>query len=201
MWKANELHEIASEHYMWVQGKNGNDGWGGEKLRFQSRALESLTELYYRTNKKGVRGKMRIRREWLNQLTPLSLAIWWLDDGSLVSDTRQGVFCTDGFSLEEVKILDRYMKKVWNISTSIGQIQGKDQYRLWIRSTESLQTFLKIILPHIHVADMLQKTLLLYKDSQLQQRWISEIVRLSQFSQVVVEQQLVEKRSKWKKFR
>ena len=200
-WKVSELKEISSDHAVWRQGTGGKDGWGGEKLRYQSRALESLTDLYRLTHKKEVRGKMQIRRSWLNTLTPLSLAVWWLDDGSLVGDTRQGVFCTDGFSLDEVKILDRYMKKVWNVGTSIGQVQHKDQYRLWMRSTENLQAFLRIILPHIPVASMLQKILLLYIDSQLQQRWISEIVHLSTFSEEIVLEQLAVKRAKWKKFR
>ena len=201
LWKAHALRKIASEHYIWTQGKDGKDGYGGEKLRFQSRALEALTELYRLIHKKGEKGKMRVRRTWLNQLTPLSLAIWWLDDGSLVGDTRQGVLCTDGFSLEEVKILDRYMKKVWNIGTGISRVKDKEQYRLRIHSTENLQKFLRIILPHIPVAEMLPKVLLLYKDSQLQQRWISEVLHLSHFSEDVIRQQVAMKKAQWKHFR
>lgn len=198
LFKAHELVEIASEKYMWRQGRDGKDGFGGEKLRFQSRALETLTELYQLTHKQK---KFRIRRKWLNMLTPLSLAVWWLDDGSLVSDTRQGVFCTDGFPLNQVKILDRYMKKVWGINTVVGRVNETDQYRLWIRSTEGLQKFLRIILPHIPVETMLPKVLMLYNDSELQQRWISEVINLSIFPRAVVEKQLAAKRQKWKKFR
>jgi len=144
-WKTKELAEIASEKHTWLQSKDGKDGYGQAKLRFQSRALPTLTELYQLTHKKGQQGKIRIRRKWLNLLTPLSLTVWWLDDGSLVSDTRQGVFCTDGFSHDEVRLLDRYMKKVWGITTGISQVKDKDQYRLWIRSTDSLQKFLQTI--------------------------------------------------------
>src|SRR3989344_6577705 len=117
-WKANELKEITADRSQWVQGTDEKpDGWGTVKFRFQSAALPSLTELHRLTHK-GISGpKARVRRSWLNKLTPLSLAIWWLDDGSLVSDSRQGVLCTDSFSLFEVEILQKYLQTVWNIQT------------------------------------------------------------------------------------
>ena len=153
LWKARELAEIASEKHTWEQGTNsiGSDGWGGKKLRFQSKALPQLTEIF-RLIHKG--GKKTIRRKWLNMLTPLSLAVWWMDDGSLVGDTKQGVFSTDSFSLEEVKILDRYMKKVWHITTKIGRTK-EGYFRLGIRSTEELKKIMRIVLRHIPVEEML----------------------------------------------
>jgi hypothetical protein len=200
-WKVKKLSEIASQKCVWRQGKDGSDGWGGEKLRFQSRALEELTLLYELTHKKSRTGKIRIRRKWLNQLTPLSLLIWWFDDGSLVSDSRQGVFCTDGFSLPEIKIIQRYLQVVWKIKTSIGKVAHTEQYRIWIRSSEELKKFLRIVLPYLEVANMLPKVILLYRDSELQQRWISEIINLTKFSKETVEKYLAEKKKKWKKFR
>ena len=197
-WKTTSLSEVSSVHHTWQQGTKGRDGWEREKLRYQSKALASLTELYHLTAK----GKrFRIQRKWLNLLTPLSLAIWWCDDGSLVSDSRQGVFCTDGFSLDEVRTLDRYMKKVWGITTAVGRIGKTDQYRLWIRSTESLQKFLRIILPYIPVESMLSKVLMMYRDPHLQQRWISEVITHSPFSKRAVERQLKLKKEGWKQFR
>ena len=200
-WKVEELKEISGSRMLWKQGKNGSDGFGGEKLRYQSKALGALTEIYNLVTK---RGKKRVSRKWLNQLTPLSLAVWWMDDGSLIANSRKGVFCTDGFSCEEVEIIRKYLKKVWNIETKIGRtegISGRKYYRLYIRSTEELKKFLRIILPYIPVKEMLPKTLLLYKDSQLQQRWISEVVELSKFSRSTVEKYLKIKKSKWQSFR
>jgi len=127
-----------------------------------------------------------------------------MDDGSLVADSRQGVFCTDGFSRKEVLLLKRYLKKVWQIKTSIGKIKRKpnrEYYRLWIRSTYELKKFLRLILPYVQVESMLPKVLLLYKDSQLQQRWISEVSQLSGFSEEVIKKYLAEKKAKWKNFR
>lgn len=201
-WKAEQLKEIASKSYYWRSKQF--DGLGGEKLRFQSLALESLTNLYDLTSYKG---KLRIRRKWLNILSPLSLAIWWLDDGSLIVNGRRGVLCTDPFILDEQKILAQYLLKVWGINTHIGKIsrdwKGKhiEYYRLWIRSSEELRKLLRIILPHIEVPQMLPKITLLYKNIELQQRWISEVSKLTGFPEDLVQKYTDEKKKKWKNFR
>lgn len=196
LWKVKALKEISGEHCTWKQGINGKDGWGGMKLRYQSLALPVLTGIYNLTHKKS---KLKIRRKWLNMMAPLSLAIWWCDDGSLIVNSRKGVFCTDGFDLETQKILARYLRIVWDVRVHIGRRQNV--WRLWMRSTEELQKFLRIIIPYIPVASMLPKVILLYKDPELQQRWISEIIHLSKFSLKVVNNYLGVKRLKWKNFR
>jgi len=201
-WKADELKEITSNRSQWIQGtESKSDGLGTIKYRFQSAALPSLTELYRLTHKGTSGPKARVRRAWLNKLTPLSLAVWWLDDGSLVSDSRQGVLCTDSFSLQEVEILQKYLENIWNIKTALGKVRKTEHYRLWIRSTEELKKFLSIIIPHIFIENMLYKILLVYKDPMLQQRWISEVVNLGSFSEEIVLQQLQKKKSKMKNFR
>ena len=137
----------------------------------------------------------------------MSLAIWWLDDGSIIGNGRKGVFCTDSFDEKSVKLLVHYLKTVWNVETHCAPIRRMRDgiqhtyYRLWIRSSEELQKFLRIILPYIPVAEMLPKVLLLYKDSQLQQRWISEVVEATKFDQRIVVRYLDEKKSKWTQYR
>lgn len=198
-WKVEQLKEISSDKCVWQQKP---DGFGGVKLRYQSRALEALTELYHLTHK---RKQFRIRRKWLNLLTPLSLAIWWLDDGSIIGNGRKGVFCTDDFFHDELKVLARYLQKIWNIKVAIGRVgksgRRKNQYRLWVRSTGELKKFLRIILPKVKCISMLAKLIILYKDSKLQQRWTSEISQLTEFSKKLVEKLTLEKKSKWKNFR
>jgi len=200
-WKLEQLKEISGEKCWWIQS---NNELGGDKIRYQSLALESLTDLYRLTHEKQ---ELRIRRKWLNTLTPLSLAVWWLDDGSLITNGRRGVLCTDCFPYKEQKLLVRYLYKVWNVKVAIGKIHrewnGKqfEYYRLWIRSSEELQKLLRIILPHIKIASMLSKVLFMYKNIDLQQRWISEVGKATGFSQKVIERCLNEKKSRWKKFR
>ena len=198
-WKQKELKEISSEKDAWRQK---NDGFGFDKLRFQSRALEELTAIYKLTHKKN---KLVIKRKWLNKMSPLSLAVWWMDDGSIVANGRKGVICTDSFDFESQKLLAHYLAKVWKIKVSINPItrnykgERKQYYRLWIRSTEEFKKFLRIILPYM-VESMLYKAIILYKDSRLQQRWISEVVEKTKFSRDTVEKYLLEKQSKYKRF-
>ena len=188
LWKVKSLKEISSKNCLWEQSD--------EKLRYQSLALESLTELYYLIHQNG---KFSASRKWLNLLTPLSLAVWWLDDGSLVANSRKGVFCTDGFSEKEVLRLKSYLAKRWEVRVQIGKM-GR-YHRLWIYSSEELKKFLRIILPYIPVANMLPKVILLYKDPNLQKRWISEVCQLTKFSPKIIKRYLDEKRKRWKIFR
>ncbi len=197
-WKAEALKEICGKKCVWRQGSRAErDGWGTIKLRFGSKALPELTELSVLTR----RGKKKtVRRKWLNQLTPLSLAIWWCDDGSLVSHTRHGVICTDGFTREEVQILRKYLRTVWHISTAITRT-SRGHYRISIRSREELKKFLRIILPHIPVESMLYKATLLFKNIHSQQRWISEMTNLSLFSKSTIESIVRGRKKEFAQFR
>lgn len=190
LWKAELLLEIqrpVSSHQQMPDGYSKD-----AKLHFSSKNTERLMGLYeliYKT------GKKSIRRRWLNLMTPLSLLIWWLDDGSIIS-SRKGVFCTDGFSLEEIEILKRYLLVVWNITTHIGQVSSrKSQYRLYFHGVEELKKFLRIILPELKIKSMLYKFFLKYKDHDLQQRWISEIASLSGFSDLEIRESVEQRRS------
>ena len=200
-WKVKLLEEVSSTACWWRQEKNG---LGGVMLRYQSVALPALTELYRLTHEGN---KLTIRRRWLNRLSPLSLAIWWLDDGSIVTNGRRGVFCTDPFPEAEVKLLQRYLLVVWNIRTTVGKISRirdgieRSYFRLWIRSSEELIKLFRIILPFVKAPSMLPKVMLLYRDSELQQRWISEVSKATGFPEDIVTRYALEKKSRWKNFR
>jgi hypothetical protein len=176
-WKVSMLKQISSENSVIIQKPDGFST--NQKLLYQSRALESLTTIYSRTYSHNT---IEIKRSWLNHLTPLSLAIWWLDDGSLISNKRKGVLCTDGFSKDFVEILSKYLFVVWGITARVASVSGKNRklskqteyYRLWFSTTE-LKKFLRIILPYIPTQSCLSKVMITYKDLELQQRWISEV--------------------------
>lgn len=202
LWKVKQLKEVASEKSVSVQKADGYSS--SRKWRFISRRLPALTELHRALYKNNT---LVIRRKWLNTMTPLSLAVWWCDDGSLISyGGRKGVFCTDGFDKKSVQVLARYLKVVWGIQTTVAPVgrkrdgKQKQYWRLWIRSSEELKKFLRIILPHLPEC-MLHKTILLYKDHQLQQRWISEIVTRTGFSRPAVEAAYEKKKTRWRDFR
>ena len=201
-WKIKQLKTISSMKSTWSQKSGFNENaivW-----RYQSLALVELSEIYKLTHKND---KFSVTRKWLNKLTPLSLAIWWLDDGSLIANGRKGVLCTDSFDGKEQELLANYLLKVWHVRVSIGKVKRvykgelREYYRLWFRSSEELKKFLRIILPYIKVSSMLYKVVLLYKDFNLQQRWISEVSNLSGFSKEIIQKVIDDKKSRWKSFR
>lgn len=198
-WKVEQLKEISGTNHVWEQ--DGPDGWGQDKLRYQSAALESLTELFRLTHP---HGQFRIRRKWLNQLSCLSLCVWWLDDGSLLNG-KQGVICTDGFSYEELLLVVRYFRVVWELNPRIGRVSTTgpraNQYRLWFRSRDDLIRFLRLILPHMAVPSLLKKVLLLYHDPDLQQRWISEVSEATGFSMSLIQAVVETRKAELARFR
>ena len=194
-WKIQELQEISGDNCYRLQPA---DGWSkNKKLHYHSRSNTVITEIYNLTHYDD--GNISFNRKWLKLLTPLSLLIWWLDDGSLVKNSRQGIFCTEGFNRDGVLALSNHLKKKWGIETNIGR-RGK-YYQLRIYSTENLKKFFRLVLPHFAVPSMLPKVILLYKDTDLQKRWISEVSELTKIPISVVEQYTKEKSSRWKSFR
>jgi len=208
-WKRDQLRPelSASAHDTWEQTvPEKSEEYGKQKLRYQSGAKPSLTYIYYLTHKGSERDEIKIWRTWLNEMTPLSLAVWWCDDGSLVGNASQGIFCTDGFGEENVRVLDRYMKMKWGITTTImttGKYTktGIERYRLTIKTHEDLKKFLRIIMPYIPTQSMLKKVLLLYNDADLQQRWISEMVTHTTYQREQLEELCETRKAQYKAFK
>jgi hypothetical protein len=73
-------------------------------------------------------------------------------------------------------------------------------HRLWIDSREHVKKFLRFILPHIPVFEMLYKSTLLFHDPELQQRWISEMESLSIFSKQEIEKLVVARKARLSAF-
>lgn len=189
LWKISQFSEISSPNHLWYNKSR-------TKIRYCSRALPELTILSNLTYQKG---RKTLSRKWLNSLTPLSLAILWCDDGSLISNTMKGVFCLDNFSFNEQLLFVTYLQKVWGIEAKIYQT-NKNYYRTYL-NRENLIKFLRLILPYIPVKSMLYKATLLYKDEVLQQRWISEMQNLTSFSLIEIVELIESRKAQLKYFR
>uniref|UniRef100_A0AB39A664 Homing endonuclease LAGLIDADG domain-containing protein n=1 Tax=Borodinellopsis insignis TaxID=3229915 RepID=A0AB39A664_9CHLO len=186
-WKADNMKSLASDKAIHLQQVCKGSYGKTPMYRFQTLANGVLTELHSIVT---VKNKLKIKRSWLNHLTPLSLMCWWLDDGSIMGNGRKGTICTDSFSRSEVEILSKYLQVVWKIKTTVSRRKIKDKvnkrerfvFRLSI-STTPLKDFLRIFLQYIPTKEMIYKVCLLYNDYELQQRWISELKRnIPQFS-------------------
>lgn len=73
-----------------------------------------------------------IKPEVCKLITPISLAYWHMDDGSLkkVKNTEAHIICTDSFSKDEVLLLGDMFKKNYGIHVSYHLKGGK--YRIYI---------------------------------------------------------------------
>ncbi len=106
--------------------------------------FRSLREETYPNNRKTV------SQEWLDKLTPLSLAVWYMDDGTYHINRNTIEIYTNSFSLEEHHLMQRHFQQTWNISPTIVK-RGKGQrkkYCLYFPRNEAVK-LLHIIHPHI----------------------------------------------------
>ena len=201
LWKTQNLKEIQTECSRQIQPSNGYSN--NKKLLFQSCACESLTQIYHHTYSQN---RLNIKRCWLNHLKPLSLAIWWLDDGSIIGNGKRGVICTDSFSHKDHQVLKRYLAVVWKIEVNIGQLKriydGKVKYyfRLYLNNS-ALRKFFKLIMHYTPIPSMIYKYCLLYKDTELQERWISEMLIAFPDYEFEIRETIRSRKSKAKYFR
>ena len=79
--------------------------------------------------------------EFLNKLTARSLAYWFMDDGS-----NCGALCTHCFSLEENKLIQKYLKEKWDIETTIQR--NYEQYFIYF-TKQGKKVFASLVKPYI----------------------------------------------------
>jgi ubiquinol-cytochrome c reductase cytochrome b subunit len=77
-------------------------------------------------------------------LTPLALAIWFMDDGSKIG--KGAKIATNCFTYNEIIFLSEVLYKKYNIKTSVISSGINKGYTLYI-STTSMSIFIKLIKP------------------------------------------------------
>lgn len=111
-------------------------------------------------------GRKKISLKYLNQLTPLGIAVWWMDDGNISltkdGDNRYGKLSTHCFNYEENVLIQKYFKDKWNIDVSVKQ--ERSYFFIKIRASE-LKKLIKIIYPYvIQIPSMIYKIDMKYKN-------------------------------------
>ena len=100
-------------------------------------------------------GKKIIPKDIFSVLVhPLSLAVWYMDDGNLDFRDRyhcNATFATYGFSEKECRTLVEVLQKNFGIASRIHQttMRNKVYYRLYILS-RSTDVFMGLIRPYMH---------------------------------------------------
>lgn len=92
-------------------------------------------------------GKKDITADWLSRLTPLSLAVWYMDDGSLNKRYHTIVLCTNSFSPEGQRLAVDFFREKYNIHAVL-EPRRNHQTVLRINASES-RKFMEIVSPHV----------------------------------------------------
>lgn len=125
-----------------------------------------------------------IKRSWLNHMNAYFLMTLWLDDGSLISYGREGVWCLNSTPLDQAQILVDYFDAVWGFKCQAvldkSRITKTNQtpVKITFVDQDNLEIFLRIIAPLVPVESMLYKVCFCPIDRSRQQRWASELTTL-----------------------
>ena len=104
--------------------------------------LGKFRDLFYNRD-----GRKIVPKNIESYLTPLSLAIWFMDDGSIKSVRHKGMFLnTQAFRVLEVKRLQKALKKKFLIETIVRK--DKSGFQIYILG-KSADNFMKLIRPRI----------------------------------------------------
>lgn len=79
-------------------------------------------------------------------LTPLALAIWFMDDGSYKNDSRGLLLNTMSSSQEDNKTLQRALKRNFGMSTTLHVLRSWK--RIYVSARQSY-AFAQIVIPYV----------------------------------------------------
>lgn len=113
----------------------------------------NLTTYYYKTNLHPIftqirnhsydsNGIKRINQEFVSDIDPLGLAIWYMDDGYVTKNSC--ILSTCSFTLEEQRVLVDILLKKFNLHFNI----GKHDNSMYLQAKD-FPLFVKIISPYI----------------------------------------------------
>lgn len=181
-FKARKLKRLASNKAIHLQKADGySKNW---KLHFQSLSQPALVSVFKKTHKKGQKAVTSL---WLNEIDPLALMTWWLDDGGLIGQgRRKGRWNVQGFGKKGAKTLVNFLAKKYKIKSQVQSYFSKEThkryYYIYIQPL-ALKRLLCLMLPFVPCRQMLYKFFLVYKDPIKQQHWITVMKKaVPQFS-------------------
>jgi predicted transcriptional regulator len=99
-----------------------------------------------------INGVKTVTKEWLNMLTPRSIAFWFMDDGS-----NSGVIATNSFSKEECLLIIDWFREKYNIECTLQNDynNGHHQYMVYV-TAKSKPIFYNLVIDYF-IPSMLYK--------------------------------------------
>lgn len=149
MWKYEQLKDIVK-----TKPKIAiNRGYGDKIVSFNTMSLPCITEIYNTTK---INNITTVTENFLNMIkTPLALAVWVLDDGTLNRSTY--VISLGDRTKNEVELLQLWMESKWDIKSTIAYYTKEYVMRFSAKS-ESLR-LKELIEPYVEVDQMKYKIL------------------------------------------
>lgn len=151
----SEAHCLAQLDYLYWKKEKLNLPFGpdnnmndGTSIQIRTRRIPKLNEyrkLFYPN------GKKIVTREILDKLTPLAIAVWYMDDGSI--QERKLILCTQGFGYDGNLIIQQYFKDKHSIHFRIDSYINKDYNRTYHRLVNDrlpeISRFINMVKPYI----------------------------------------------------
>lgn len=151
LWKVNWLADYFTQQ-LWTAVRKGQqfssdtEAQNDRVLRaytISSICHPSFTEIWKLLYKDG---RKSISMELLKKLTPLGIAVWFMDDGSCCGRGLQ--LCTDCFPLKEQELICKYFSEYWNIDFKILPIKSRGHYRLRLNKKPA-ERFIELVKPYM----------------------------------------------------
>jgi hypothetical protein len=153
-WKRRELQELSPSIPRVVRRVDARTGMEHLNYRFSTRSLPLLNDYFELFHAGG--GAKRIPASISGLLsTPLTLAVWYMDDGGRRGDCRSGYLNTNAYHLTEVALLQGCLAKSFGVSTTVHFAARKP--RIYIPKSQFFN-FCDLIRPHV-IDEMLYKLL------------------------------------------
>jgi len=158
LWKYAEMESVASPRSMKAEEYlDARSGSKYNKWRFYTHANSDLEMIISHFYPEGL--SKNPTQDALDMLSPLSLAVWYQDDGSTdfnfrsISSRETNTqplfsFCTDSFSVETCKAISAMLLDRFGLSTRLTMAHNKKGFRVAIE-LESNEKFVNLIRPHV----------------------------------------------------
>ena len=163
-WKYEELRPLATEQgikeYSSYDKRSGNLSFSYRFYTYSNTELEEINKLFY----SGLEQKKEVSTKILSNLTPLSIAVWFMDDGKTDWNhrslkkrpnraTETHFLCADSFSFDSCENIKGWFFKRYNIKCRIKSNGFRKRstiikYRIVIEH-ESNENFINLIRPYI----------------------------------------------------
>lgn len=144
-WKFDMLSELKPSTPRIVRRRDIRTGQIHENYRFTTMTTAALNEYYVMFHPES--REKRVPRSIIESLTsPLSLAVWYMDDGGRRSDCNSGYLNTNAYSVGEVDALRFALHNSFGVQTSVHFAAGKP--RIYIPQ-RSFKAFCDVVRPHV----------------------------------------------------